>query len=174
MDAVGTISAALLGGVLAVAGGAKLRRRPATAGAFASMGLPFPGALASAVPAAELALAALLLVRPRAGGIAALVTLSVFSAVLARASTSGAGVSCGCFGTAHARPVSAADLVRNGLLAVAAAMALTTPAAVRPTLEAVVLVTSAAVTGVVVLALVDLRSRVGAVWDNRLAGEAAG
>ena len=173
MNAVATIAAALLGGVLAVAGGAKLRRRPATAGAFASMGLPFPGALATAVPAAELALAALLVVRPRAGGTAALVTLAVFSAVLARAATSGAGVSCGCFGAAHDRPVAARDLVRNGLLAIAATMALAAPTPVRPTLEALVLVTSATVTGLVVLALVDLRSLVGAVWDNRSAGEAA-
>lgn len=174
MQDVGTISAVLLAAVFALAGGGKLRRRRSTARAFADLGLPAPASLAVAVPAAELILAALLLARPRAGGAVALLALAAFSAVVARATRAGTGARCGCFGSASARPVSFGDLVRNALLAVAALAALAAPKAVGPTLEATVLVTAGAVAGLLVLALFRLHDEVGAVWDNRLAGEAAG
>lgn len=173
MAEVATVAALLLAAVFAAAGLGKLRRGPATARAFVSLRLPAPTALAVAVPAAELALALVLVARPRAGGVLALAALGAFSTVLAGATRSGTAVRCGCFGTTSERPVSAADLVRNGLLATAAVAALGAPVPVRPTLAATVLVTTGALIAGVALALQRLRLEVGALWDNRLAGEAA-
>lgn len=118
--------AVALAAVFVRAGAAKLAR-PATASAgFAALGLPLAGPAARAVPVAELVVAALLLGRPRAGGVAAMALLGLFSAVVARAVLGGSTAPCNCFGAASPGPVSVVDLARNlGLagLAVAAALA---------------------------------------------------
>lgn len=175
VSGVGTAAALLLAGVFAGAGTAKLRRRAATARTFRALRLPAPGALAVAVPAAELGTAVLLVVAPVAGGVAALVALAAFTAVLVAALRRGDTVACGCFGSAGTDAVSAAELVRNALLAVAAAAALTAgpgvippagavpqlPAVPLPALPAVVLVSTAGVLGLVVIALVRVRVQLG-------------
>lgn len=173
MPGAGTTAAVLLAAVFVLAAAAKLRRPRTTQVAFAGLGLPAPAALARLVPAAELALAAALVARPRWGGLLALGALGGFTAVLARALGAGADVRCGCFGAGDGRRVSWVEPVRNALLALAAGAALAAPRPVVPALAEVVAVTTAALAALVVLALCELRVGVGAVWDNRLAGEAA-
>ena len=164
-------AALVVAGVLFWAGIAKRARPRSTAASFAALGLPAPGALARAVPLVELGVAAVLVVQPRFGAVAALVLLGSFTVVLGVAVRRGVGVGCACFGSARARPVSTVEVVRNvGLMGFATvAVAADGPAA--PDVEAVVAVTTAFLVGLLALALVDLRREVGAVWANRLAGE---
>ena len=60
----------------------KLRSPADTTAAFAGIGLPQPAVLARLVPAAELAIAAALMLRPRPGAVAAIAALAAFTAVL--------------------------------------------------------------------------------------------
>lgn len=118
-------AALLLAGVLAVAGVAKLRRPADTAADFASLGLPAARPLAVVVPVVELACAALLVVVPGWGGVAAFGLLALFTANLVAVVRSGRVVSCACFGSASRSPISARHLVRNGALLVLALAAAT-------------------------------------------------
>lgn len=173
MGGASTLAAVVLAGVLAVAGVAKLRAPRSTAATFATLGLPVPAALARAVPVGELGLAALLVLAPAAGGAGCLALLAAFSAILVAPLRAGRQVSCGCFGAVGAAPVTRVELVRNGLLGLLAVAALAGPLRpAAPSAPEVVLVGSALVTGLLVLALCRLRRDVGAVWDNRLAGQA--
>ena len=117
-------AAVVLAVVLLLAAAAKLARPQEAARSFRGLGLPFPAPLARAVPAAELALAATLLAAPRAGGVGTLALLAAFSAVLGRAVRAGLTTPCACFGAVTTDPVSAAEIARNGLLALLAAAAL--------------------------------------------------
>ena len=157
-----------LAATLAVAGIAKLRRPRATAAGFAALGLPWPDLLARVVPVVELAVAAGLVVVPRPAAAAALVLLVAFTAVLARVVARGEAVACGCFGTARQEPVSVVELTRNGMLAVLAVVTLLTSDATTPHLADVVLVTTAAALGWVVLALLDVRRTTGGIWKMDL------
>lgn len=148
----GYAAAVVLAAVFVRAATAKLARRDDTVGTFAALGLPAAGVLAWGVPAGELLLAATLLAAPRAGGAGALVVLVAFSAVLARAVRAGITAPCACFGTAATRPVSSADLLRNGLLGLLAAWALLTSRPVVPDPAAAAVVAAAVVSGYGVLA----------------------
>jgi uncharacterized membrane protein YphA (DoxX/SURF4 family) len=164
MGGVSWLCSVLLAATLAYAGIAKLRRPGTTAAGFAALGLPAPDTLARAVPVVELAVAAALVLVPRAGAAVALVLLLGFTAVLARVVVRGETVSCGCFGTARREPVSVVDLARNGLLAVAAAIVLVVSDPTTPDLADVVLVTTVVALGLVLLALLDLRRTTGGIW----------
>lgn len=168
MTGLGSAAALLLAGAFAWAALAKIVRQDATRDAFAALGLPAPRALAAVLPAAELALAALLALRPRAGAVAALAALALFSAVLATRARQGRSVGCGCFGASDADAASSTAVVRNVLLAGAAALALAAPGAVRPDLPGAMAVGALAVIGLLVVALWDLRERTGRLWDNRV------
>lgn len=173
IDRIGTLAAIVLALVFATAAVAKLRDPIGTTRTFRALRLPSPRRLARAVPVTELALATLLVLRPWIGGLVALALLAGFTIVLAGEVRRGSGVQCGCFGSAGTAPISFVELVRNGQLA---ALAVTASFAERPTapdLPSVIAVSSAVVTGLLVLALAGVRRDVGAVWDNRLAGEAA-
>lgn len=172
MGQVGYLAALGLGLLFAVAGVTKLRAPRTTRSTFAALGLPAPDVLARLVPAAELSLAVALATVPLVGGAAALVALGAFSVVLARALQAGVAVSCGCLGSAGDEPVSFVELVRNALLAVAAVAAVFAPGPVAPGLEHVLVASTAAAIGVMVLALAGLKRDIGSVWDNTLAGEA--
>jgi hypothetical protein len=124
------------------------------------------------VPAGEVALALVLVVLPWLGALLALATLAGFTVLLSGEVRRGSGVSCGCFGTASSAPISFVELLRNALLACLAVLAAFAERPVAPDLPSVVTVSSAVVAGLLVLALAALRRDVGAVWDNRLAGEA--
>lgn len=164
-------AALLSAAVLGWAGIAKWSRPLGTAASFAGLGLPAPRVSARAVPLAELAAAAGLVVAPRVGAAVALVLLASFTAVLVVALRRGTAVGCACFGTARSRPVSVVDIFRNVGLAGLAVPALGTTAPAVPELEGVIAVTTAFAVGWVALAVADLRREVGAVWSNRLAGE---
>lgn len=159
MHGLGYACALVLAGVFVRAGAAKLARPAATSTGFAALGLPGAGVLARAVPITELAVALCLVAAPRPGGVAALVALSGFSVALARALRSGTTVPCNCFGAARADPVSAADVVRNALLAVLALAALGAPGPTLPGPPAVLAATAAAGAGCLALAALRRRRR---------------
>jgi len=138
---IGAAAAFALALVFTWAGAAKIARPQRTTASFSALGLPAISALAVAVPMLELALAALLVVAPVWGAVASLGVLAAFSVVLARGIRAGVTAGCACFGSARNQPISVVDLVRNALLGLLAAAALT--ASGWPTLWAVVLVAAA-------------------------------
>ena len=148
----GYLAGLVLAAVLAVAGVAKLRRREATAQAFAALGLRRPATLARAIPIAELAVAAGLVLVPPIGAYAAIALLVAFSLVVVRALRHHVKAPCGCFGAAHDAPISGVELLRNALLLVAAVAATFATRPVAPTIQATVVVLAATVGG---LALVS-------------------
>lgn len=118
----------LLAGIFAFAALGKLSDRDGTAAAVRGFGIPavLAGGLALLLPLAELSVAALLLPAgtARIGAIGALALLALFSLAIALNLARGRRPRCHCFGQSGAEPISARTLVRNGLLAVAAAMVL--------------------------------------------------
>ena len=138
MEGLGYACARLLAAVFVRAGAAKLARPVQTATSFVALGVPAAASAARAVPVLELLVAVALLATPRAGAIGALALLVPFTAVLGRAVRTGSQVPCNCFGAARADPVSAVDVVRNGLLVAVALPAVTAGAPVLPGAPAVV------------------------------------
>ena len=168
---LGSAAALLLAAVFAWAGAVKLVSPTRTAAAFRDLGVPVPALLSRAVPVAELATSAVLVVSPRAGATGALVALSLFTAVVLQALRQGRRAGCGCFGAATSGDdLSYVEPARNLLLALAAGVALSTPALERPSLAAVVAVTTLATAGALALGLLRLRQRVGVVWATPLPG----
>lgn len=107
---------------LVMAAAPKLAHPASTARSFAALGVPAAPVAARVVPAAELAVAAMLASYPRLGAVAALVLLGGFTALLVRAVRAGIAAPCACFGSVSTRAVSSVDAVRNaGLVALAAA-----------------------------------------------------
>ena len=113
---------------LAAAGAAKLADRAGTRSAVAGFGAPrrFVAVLAIALPLAELAVAVLLLPASTAvaGAIGALALLALFSGAIAVSLANGRTPECHCFGQLHSAPASWKTLVRNGVLAALAGIAL--------------------------------------------------
>ena len=120
-------AALMLAGVLALASVAKFRMPDATAKDFAGLGLPRPAVLALFVPAVEMGCAALLIVLPGWGGVAAFGLLSLFTALLISVIRSGRVVTCACFGANDRDPISIRHVVRNGALGLLALAAATIP-----------------------------------------------
>jgi uncharacterized membrane protein YphA (DoxX/SURF4 family) len=133
----GMTAAALLAAVLAWAGAAKLQRGPATVDGFTALGMPQPRYLARGVPVVELVIAVLLIAVPLIGGALALVLLASFTALLVVRIRAGSEVPCACFGQPNAPPLSWTEVVRNGILAVLALLALFTGRAHVPGLRGV-------------------------------------
>lgn len=117
---------ALLAAVFTAAAAAKLADRRALRETLVDFGLPRSVAgVAILVPAAELAVAVLLLPAStaRPGALAGLALLALFTAAVAVQLARGHRPACNCFGATHARPIGPVTLVRNGaLLACAAAV----------------------------------------------------
>lgn len=109
-----------LAAVFLTAGIAKLRDPAGTRTAVVDFGAPRWAAapLAVALPAAELAIAALLLFATTAtwGAIDAIVLLVIFTAAVSIALARGRAPDCHCFGQIGAKPASGRTLVRNGVL----------------------------------------------------------
>ncbi len=164
MEEVAYLSAVVLAGVLAWAGLAKARSVHSTQASFEALGLMAPAALARIVPGVELAVAVGLVVAPAWAAPFALGLLVAFSVVLIRALRADTPVSCGCFGATATAPVSSIALVRNGLLALAAVVAMTATGPVRPSLDAVVAVSVAVLVAVVGLALGELGRTTGGLF----------
>jgi thiol-disulfide isomerase/thioredoxin len=118
----------LLGLVFALAGLAKLADRNGTREAVLAFGSParIAGVLAIALPAAELAVAILLLPARTAvyGAIGAVALLVLFTAALANALARGRSPDCHCFGQLHSTPTSWRTLARSGALLAAALVVL--------------------------------------------------
>lgn len=112
---------------------------------------------ALALPAVELAAAALLVPSPtaRAGAILSLALIAVFVAVVARSLARGEQPDCNCFGAIHSEPISRWTLVRNlGLGAVAAALIAAGPGTSLGSLDGgTVVAVAAALGGVLLLGL---------------------
>lgn len=178
MGSIGFVAAILVAAVFTWSAVAKLRDRGAVARDFAAIGIPFAPFTVIAVVVAEFVTAGLLVARARIGGIAALALLAMFSAVLASVIRSGRDISCGCFGANQSEPISAADLVRNGALAVLAALALGGDRAAGIELPAVMVVSLVALCLLVVVQLAGLVRAMGsgasvsALFSIELAGEA--
>jgi uncharacterized membrane protein YphA (DoxX/SURF4 family) len=149
MEGLGYAAALLLAVVFARAGVTKLGDRGGTARSFAALGLP-PGA-AVAVPVVELVLALALLLIPGWAAAGALALLAAFSTFLVRAVRAGVRAPCNCFGSARHAPVSWVELARNGILAIAATVALTADGPTVPDPAAIALVAGAAALAVVAL-----------------------
>lgn len=143
--------AVILAAIFVRAGAAKLARPQATAAGFAAVRVPAPALVGRLVPPAELALAATLLAAPGPGGVAALVLLGAFTAVLARAVRAGLGEGCACFGAPRAEPVSSSDLLRNGMLGGLALGALDAPGPAVPSAVAAALLAASLAAGLALL-----------------------
>jgi uncharacterized membrane protein YphA (DoxX/SURF4 family) len=143
--------------VFAIAAVGKLANRAGFRETLARFGSPpaLIGAGAIALPAAELAIAALLIVdsTARAGALAALALLAAFCVALARVLAGGERPDCGCMGSGRSAPVGAGTLVRNAMLgSFAVAVALVGPG--EGIGEALADIDASAIALVVVLALV--------------------
>ncbi|HZQ57642.1 MAG TPA: MauE/DoxX family redox-associated membrane protein [Acidimicrobiales bacterium] len=150
---LGTVMAVCSAVVWALAAFGKFAHRAETAAAFSGLGLRGAPALAVAVPAAELATAAALLVRPQVGAAIGLALLAVFTGVIVRALAHGVETGCGCFGSRRPSPLGPADVVRNALLAAFAVVAtgahrLVAPSAGDVVVGVVLVIVAATVLGV--------------------------
>ena len=122
-----TVCAIFLAGIFGFAAIVKLRDRAETRDGFVDLGLPLPDFLAWAVPLLEVVVAALLILAPGWGGVAAFALLLVFTVVLITTISSGRLVACRCFGGTSDEPVSWGQVVRNvWLLSLAAVASLAT------------------------------------------------
>lgn len=119
---IGRILGVALALVLAASAVAKLADLEGARRSMAELGLPTPNMLAPAVPLAELAVAAALLIVPAWGAVAAFGLLAAFTAFLFTLWRSGSTVPCNCFGALSTSAVSRRDLLRNGLLLTMAAV----------------------------------------------------
>jgi uncharacterized membrane protein YphA (DoxX/SURF4 family) len=172
MSGSGYLSALVLAAIFAWAAAAKLRRPVPTAATFRAIGLPAPAVMARAAPAAELAIAAALVLVPSIGATAALVALAFFTTLLVSRLRDGSPVSCGCFGTASEQPISFVEPLRNLFLAGLAVAALLAPSPSVPGLDDVIATSTAVLAGALVLGLATTKRDVGAIWSTTLAGEA--
>src|SRR4051794_17357546 len=120
MDAAVLVARLLLAGVFIVAGVGKLADLPGFTGTLRGFGVD--GRLARigavALPIAELATAAALLVQPWAiwGAAAALGLLLAFTGAIVNALARGDAPDCGCFGALQSAAVSRRQVVRNAVL----------------------------------------------------------
>lgn len=124
MEAAVVVARLLLAAVFAVAGVAKLADMPGSRAAVAGFGVPerAAGAIGTALPIAELAVAGLLLFGSTAvaGGVGALTLLALFAIGITVSMVHGEAPECHCFGQLHSGPAGPGTLARNlGLAAVA-------------------------------------------------------
>jgi peroxiredoxin len=128
MDAVLIAARAALVVVFAVAAAAKLFDMAGWRRALEQFGVPGPlvAPAVIAVPALELAAAALLVVAPtaQAGAALALILLVTFIAAIVFALRRGVAPDCHCFGQLHSRPAGWGTVARNAVLGAAATLVL--------------------------------------------------
>jgi thiol-disulfide isomerase/thioredoxin len=128
MPALALIVRLVLAGVFLVAGGAKLIDLKGTRKAVVAFGVPerAAGALAIALPLAELFIAGLLMPASTAryGSLGVLVLLAIIGAAILSNLARGRAPECHCFGQLHSAPVSWRTLARNAVLVAVAAFAL--------------------------------------------------
>jgi hypothetical protein len=124
----GTTASVIIAAVFVVAAVAKLADRAGTRTTVEEFGAPrrIAGFLAIALPIVELIVAALILYDPTqiAGAAGAIALLTLFSVAVSVRLAKGHAPSCNCFGQLKSAPVSWKTIVRNGVLALLAAIAL--------------------------------------------------
>ena len=167
MSDVAYAAALVLAGLFAWAGASKLLQRDRTTRTFAAFGLPAPHVLGTAVPATELLLAVGLVLIPAVAAYLALGLLAAFTTFLLRAVRAGVDIGCGCFGSASTAPVSAVDVLRNGLLGACALVATLATGPTVPGLGSILLVAAAAAAGLAGLTIAARRGRSGVPWSAR-------
>lgn len=171
-DEIASPSALLCAVIFVAAAVAKLQAPSSTKSSVAAFGLPnWVGPILAPV---ELLVAIALVLRPQVGGVLAILLLMIFSWLIVRTIRRGEAVRCGCFGGTDQRPVGTDTLVRNLFLLAAAGVAATaTPGpATTPSLAAMLTVTGAATSAMLVVALVRTRKDVGTLFGQQLvAGE---
>lgn len=120
MEPLIVIAQIVLVAVFAIAGLAKLVDSASFKNGLAGFGVPFGlhRPLAAALPWIELAVAALLLLPSTVwwASLAALLCLSVFTALIGLHLAQGRRPACNCFGQSSAQPISGNSLLRNGAL----------------------------------------------------------
>ena len=128
MDTAVLLIRILLAAVFAVAAVAKLLDLKGSRNSLRDFGVPERLANAGGVllPVMELTVAALLVFRPTAqwGALGALLLLLAFMGGIANAMRRGIAPDCNCFGQLHSAPAGRETLIRNGILATLAAVAL--------------------------------------------------
>src|SRR5215213_9288078 len=128
MDAAVLVARLLLAGVFILAGVGKLADLPGFRATLRGFGVgERPARIgAIALPIAELATAAALLVQPWAtwGAAAALLLLAAFTGAMVNALARGDAPDCGCLGALHSAPVGRRQVARNAVLAAAAVFVL--------------------------------------------------
>jgi thiol-disulfide isomerase/thioredoxin/uncharacterized membrane protein YphA (DoxX/SURF4 family) len=128
MDVLLLILRLALGGVFLVAALAKITDRAGTRRAIEGFGVPARWSAPSALvlPVAELAVAGCLLVpgTVRAGAIASLGLLTLFTVAIAANLARGRRPDCHCFGQMRSKPIGRRTLARNGVLIVVATLVL--------------------------------------------------
>lgn len=125
MAVVALVARLNLAATFALSAGTKLVEHRAFARSLSDFRVPSVGLLSVAVPAVEATLAATLAALPAtaAPAWAALGVLVVFTAMVLRNLGAGVAVPCPCFDARGQRPVSAATVVRNGVLMALAVVA---------------------------------------------------
>jgi len=116
MMVLARIAGLVLAAVFGLAAVAKARRPAETEREISELGLVAPRLLSRAIPVVELTVAAMLVVIPPWGGMAAFALLAAFTTVLVGVIRSGRVVSCACFGGASDQPVGHRTLLRNAVL----------------------------------------------------------
>ncbi len=155
-----TVCAIFLAGVFALAALAKLRDRAGTRDGFVDLGLPLADFLAWAVPLLEVVVAALLILAPGWGGVAAFALLLAFTVVLITTISSGRLVACRCFGGTTDEPVSWGQVVRNVWLLSLAVLASLASSLHRPTITQLVVSLAMIGVGPIAIGLAGRRLRV--------------
>jgi uncharacterized membrane protein YphA (DoxX/SURF4 family) len=125
-----------------VAALSKLRDRPGTAQAFASLGVPQADAAARLVPLLELVIALALVAVPAVGGVVALVTLAFFTTFLVGRLRAGVTAPCACFGGSTTEPLSLAKITDNAFMMVAALAAASASGPIAPSVVDLLVVAS--------------------------------
>ncbi len=134
MDVASLVARLVLAAVLAAAGVAKLADRAGARSAVTELGVPaaLASPLALVLPLVELVIASMLVWDRSAvaGGVAAVVLLSVFTAAIALGVARGRRPECHCFGQLRSKPAGGAAIARNFVLGgLAAFVALAGPGA---------------------------------------------
>ena len=159
---MGTVSAIFLAGVFAFAAVSKVRDLEGTRRGFSDLGLPRAKVLVWAVPAAEAAIAVLLVISPGWGGVAGFAMLLAFTVVLVLTIRSGRLVPCRCFGGTATKPVSWGDVARNVWLLCHAVLASLITVLAQPSMVEVVIAAATIAVGPIVVVYVENRFTVAA------------
>jgi uncharacterized membrane protein YphA (DoxX/SURF4 family) len=116
LSSLAVVTSILLGLAFVVAGGSKVAAGQAWP--EQARGLGAPSFVIPVVPWFEIVVGAVLIVQlaPVAAGVVALVTLLIFTGLIALRLTQGRHPPCACFGTWSAKPIGPGHLVRNGVL----------------------------------------------------------